>query len=58
MQTYHCRVTRADGQERPLILDEEIKASRAAVAVKAAAESIPNRPKKDVWYHVAICRRA
>lgn len=58
MQTYHCRVTYADGNARPEILDTEIKASRAAVAVKAAAESIPNRPKKGVWYHVAICRRA
>lgn len=57
MQTYHCRVTWADGGDRPLILDTEIEASRAAVAVKAAAENIPNRPKKGVWYHVAICRR-
>lgn len=56
MQKYHCRVTLSNGLDRPLISDSEVEASRAAVAVKIAAESIPDRPKKGVWYHVAISR--
>lgn len=57
MQKYRFIVRHAPGDgTQPVLAEGETKASRAAVAVKSAAESIKNRPPKGQWFHVSIQR--
>ena len=56
MKTYEARIVKSDGNERPLVWEGIVQASRTAVAVKAAAENIPNTTKKGDWYHVSLRR--
>lgn len=57
MKKFECivRIVK-DGREGQPLGSTIIEASRTAVAVKKAAESLPNTPPKNTWMHVSLRR--